>query len=415
VTIAEAQAVYRCKACSHTSLTKHSRCPFCGDILSFTLAEAAWAEAFLAKMRSAEKKPKEHDTYSEPFSVDDDEEEEDDEEDEEDEDGDDEAPASEKPAPAPSKKEESFGLSMKNLDDVEPAIVQHVQTGHAIFDEMTDGGPVFGTVSGLTAFPGVGKSTLTIELAYCLRSLGYVVHVLSLEEESSRVSARVRRLDLLKKYPAKGKGRVQIVSPKDPIDGETKEQRAKRLANGFNLRMLLSKTKAADVVIVDSAGKAHDPNIGHKKETPSQLKAAGDAMYDRCHATGEFDQFEPCLGVIVLQSTKGGDSAVPQGFVHAIDATYIGEHVTRINGVVDACKNQKKTTGYIRFRSHGKNRDGSNVAASYAQMTAKGLVHISEDDVPEANLKDKPEAKPKDVVDQIAAPPAKVKRRRRSR
>jgi predicted ATP-dependent serine protease len=285
--------------------------------------------------------------------------------------------------------DEPLQVIAHDLDDVEPSDDERLPSGHPIFDAITCGGPVMGTASGLTSFPGVGKSTLLLDVAYAYRAKGKKVVYLSLEEPSKKVSRRARRLKLKDKYAPKlnkktGKafGFVKIISPLDLVEGETDQERERRLETGFSLTRLLEIVDPTiDVLILDSASTCYDPEIEGVRDGTRQIKNIGRLFYERCGATGHYLGTKACVGICVLQSTKMGDSAVPQAFTHYIDATYIGEHVEHDGSKVIACRDQKKGTGFIAFRSHGKNRDGNITAIAYAKMTAEGLIPCDHDDV----------------------------------
>jgi predicted ATP-dependent serine protease len=279
-------------------------------------------------------------------------------------------------------------LVVRDMDDVPATEFVRLPSGHPVLDQMTDGGPCIGTSSGLTAFPGVGKSTLVLEAAYHYRAAGRRVTILALEEPSGDVIARAIRCGLPERFPpgkrrgGKSHGWVQIISPQDGAEGESRAARESRMAFGFDIVLLLDQINpATEVLILDSVSRCHNPELGDKQGVPRQLKYAGHAFYERCHATGRYAGQKPLVGFAILQSTKEGDSAVPQAFTHTVDATYIGEHVTRDGSEVIATPDQKKPSGYVGFRSHGKNRNGSILSVAYAKMTARGLVSCSEDDV----------------------------------
>lgn len=309
-------------------------------------------------------------------------------------------------------QDEALPVVAHELDDVEPSDDQRLPSGHRIWDEVTCGGPVVGTASGLTSFPGVGKSTLMLEVGYAYRALGKKVMYLALEEPSRKVSRRAIRLGLSTKYPRKvskksGKalGYFRIISPLDEVEGESDDEREMRLEQGYSLERLLENVDPkVDVLILDSASMAHDPDLEGLRGGTRQLKNTGRIFYERCQAAGRFSEARPCVGISILQSTKTGDSAVPQAFTHYIDATYLGEHVEHDGNSVVPCRDQKRPTGFISFRSHGKNRDGAVTAVAYARMTEEGLVPCDHDDVPPRN-----EA----ADDEEATPPKKKKQARR--
>lgn len=307
-----------------------------------------------------------------------------------DDEGGDGEPFGQAPEPMQERDDAPLPVVAHELDDVAPADDQRLPSGHRIWDEVTCGGPVLGTASGLTSFPGVGKSTLMLEVGYAYRALGKRVMYLSLEEPSSKVSRRAIRLRLADKYPRKfskksGKalGYFRIISPLDDVEGESDDERELRLEKGYALERLLENVDPkVDVLILDSASMSHDPDVEGLRGGIRQLKNTGRIFYERCQGAGRFADARPCVGISILQSTKTGDSAVPQAFTHYIDATYLGEHVEHDGNSVVACRDQKRPTGFIAFRSHGKNRDGSVTAIAYARMTEEGLQPCDHDDVP---------------------------------
>ena len=333
---------------------------------------------------------------------------------------------------APRRRAETGSLlQATDLDDVEPSEDIRLPSGWTLWDDLTGGGPVKNTAIGVTAFPGVGKSTLLLEVGYAYRAQGLHVTYLALEEPSKRVSNRSLRLKLSERYPAKGRGKIEIISPMDPAKGETDAERDERLHFGFSAAILLARTKGADVIILDSASKCFDPDVSGKINGPAQLKRAGTLFYQRCQGTGVFsDLGGGALGITVCHATKSGDAGVPQAFTHDLDSTYVGEHVqVQISGEEDGDGGKEVLpaevrsgkpvpTGIVEWRSHGKDRDASTVGSVVAKMTAEGLVQVDPDDLPvtQRTVKKKRATKAVPEVDEVdEKPPQKANLSKKSR
>ena len=89
---------------------------------------------------------------------------------------------------------EAKGLNIQKLDSVSPDDVARVKTGSAEFDRVLGGGLVAGSVVLLGGDPGIGKSTLLLQILTRLGELNPLY--ITGEESLQQVSARAYRLGL---------------------------------------------------------------------------------------------------------------------------------------------------------------------------------------------------------------------------
>ncbi len=89
---------------------------------------------------------------------------------------------------------EATGLKVQRLDEVSPDDVTRINTGSAEFDRVLGGGLVPGSVVLLGGDPGIGKSTLLLQILTKLGELNPLY--ITGEESLQQVSARALRLGL---------------------------------------------------------------------------------------------------------------------------------------------------------------------------------------------------------------------------
>lgn len=89
---------------------------------------------------------------------------------------------------------EAKGLNIQKLDSVSPDDVARVKTGSAEFDRVLGGGLISGSVVLLGGDPGIGKSTLLLQILTRLGELDPLY--ITGEESLQQVSARAYRLGL---------------------------------------------------------------------------------------------------------------------------------------------------------------------------------------------------------------------------
>jgi DNA repair protein RadA/Sms len=200
-------------------------------------------------------------------------------------------------------------------------------TGLEDVDRVLGGGLVRGSVVLVAGEPGIGKSTLVLQMVRALAEAGTPCLVASGEESHGQVAARAGRLG---------------------IPGE-----ALSFVPGRELPAVIEAARATgpSVVVVDSIQAIRDPALSSLPGGPSQVRACADALIGL--AKGE--------GVTVLlvgQVTKDGDVAGPRTLEHAVDVvcSFEGDHATG-----------------LRVLAGGKNRFGPEGELAWFEMAADGL------------------------------------------
>jgi DNA repair protein RadA/Sms len=208
-------------------------------------------------------------------------------------------------------------------------------TGFAGVDRVLGGGIVPASVALLAGEPGIGKSTLLLQLVSALSSAGHACVLASGEESRAQVATRARRLAL-------------------DISGVS-------FVPGRDLPEVLDAARSARpfLLAVDSIQTLRDPAAPQTPGGPAQVRACADALVGL--AKGD--------GVCVLMTghvTKDGDVAGPRTLEHAVDVVLTFDGDPRSG---------------LRMLSGGKNRFGAEGEVAWFEMTGAGLREIDPADV----------------------------------
>ena len=232
--------------------------------------------------------------------------------------------------PATSAAARGRGVQFETLqsDTPEPP---RINTGVAEFDRVCGGGVVPGSAILLSGDPGVGKSTLLLDVAGRAALSGRRVAYISGEEAVEQIRARAKRMGL----------------EKAPVE----------LASATALREILAtlKREKFDIVIVDSIqtlwSDAHDAGPG----SVTQVRACAGEMVRLAKSQG-------VAVVLVGHVTKDGQVAGPRVVEHMVDAvlSFEGER------------------GYpFRILRAGKNRFGATDEIGVFEMGDAGLREVA--------------------------------------
>ncbi|HET7236990.1 MAG TPA: ATPase domain-containing protein [Actinomycetota bacterium] len=221
-----------------------------------------------------------------------------------------------------------------------PAVVQslsheqederRVPTGIAGVDRVLGGGLIPAGVALLAGEPGIGKSTLLLQMVANLSAAGLPCLLASGEESRRQVSARARRLGI-------DGSRVSFVPGRD-------------------LPALLDATRSGRpfLLAVDSIQTLRQPDSGQVPGGPSQVRACADALVGLAKSEGV------CV-LLTGHVTKDGDLAGPRTLEHAVDVVLSFDGDPRSG---------------LRVLTGGKNRFGAEGEVAWFEMTASGLREI---------------------------------------
>jgi DNA repair protein RadA/Sms len=198
------------------------------------------------------------------------------------------------------------------------------------FDRVLGGGLVPGSVVLLAGEPGIGKSTLLLQVLGRLTAAGHSCLVASGEETHAQVAARAVRLGL----------RPDVAS----------------FIPGRELSPVLEAARSLRpaVVVIDSIQAIRDPNLPSLPGGTAQVRACADALVDLAKAEG--------MSVLLAgQVTKDGDLAGPRTLEHAVDAV---------------CSFDGDSTTGLRVLTGGKNRFGPEGEVAWFEMGSNGLREV---------------------------------------
>lgn len=237
-------------------------------------------------------------------------------------------PGTIKPSAAASPRTRGIQFETLQSDTPEPP---RITTGVAEFDRVCGGGVVPGSAILLSGDPGVGKSTLLLEVAAKAALRGSRVAYISGEEAVEQIRARAKRMGLADA----------------PVN----------LAAATALRDILGtlKREKFDIVIIDSVqtlwSDVHDSGPG----SITQVRACAGELVRLAKSDG------PAI-VLIGHVTKDGQVAGPRVVEHLVDAvmTFEGER------------------GYpFRILRAGKNRFGATDEIGVFEMGDAGLREVA--------------------------------------
>ncbi len=219
-------------------------------------------------------------------------------------------------------------MRIREIENVE---FKRLLTGMGEFDRLMGGGIVKGSLTLVGGDPGIGKSTLMMQISHLLASQGLTVLYICGEESVEQTSLRAKRLNI-------NDEQLYLLS-------ET---------NFSNFKVHIDQLDP-DVLIVDSI------QIVYKPDLPS---APGSVVQVREMAT-EFMHLAKGKGISIFligHVTKGGEIAGPRVLEHLVDT------VLNFDGDLQH--------GYRMLRGI-KNRFGPTDDIAVFQMSEKGLTEVT--------------------------------------
>ncbi|MCB9954686.1 MAG: DNA repair protein RadA [Parvularculaceae bacterium] len=204
-------------------------------------------------------------------------------------------------------------------------------TGNAEFDRACGGGLVPGSALLIGGDPGVGKSTLLLQVAAGLARAGQSIAYISGEEATAQIRLRAQRLGLAEA----------------PVN----------LASATALRDILAtlKSERPDVVIIDSIQTLWSDALPAAPGTVTQVRACAQELIRFAKSSG-------AVMFLVGHVTKDGQIAGPRVVEHMVDAVMYFE------------SEQGRSFRLLRAV---KNRFGAAHEIGVFEMTGSGLREVS--------------------------------------
>ena len=209
---------------------------------------------------------------------------------------------------------------------------RRLSSGLAEVDRVLGGGFVEGEIVLLAGDPGVGKSTLVLQVLNGLMGAGHSCLLVTAEESVQQVGLRAGRIG---------------------VDGATL-----KVAAGSNVQSIVAACTTArpDVLVVDSIQTVRDPQIEQSPGSVVQVRECAARLADFAKTTGT------CV-VLVGHVTKEGSVAGPKVLEHLVDAVITLEGDAR---------------GAMRCLRAMKNRFGSCDELGIFTMGTRGLEAIGD-------------------------------------
>lgn len=216
------------------------------------------------------------------------------------------------------------------INEIEIGKEERFKTNIDEFDRVLGGGIVKGSLVLIGGAPGIGKSTLLIQVAKILDNIGKKVLYVSGEESVAQIKLRSDRLE--------------IKSDDIYLFGEN---------NLYNIEKIVEELEP-EILIIDSIQTMYNPDLSSAPGSVSQVRDSTSALMKLCKGRG-------ISTFIVGHVTKDGGLAGPRVLEHMVD-TVIYFEGDRYNT-------------YRMIRAV-KNRFGSTNELGLFEMNDKGLKEI---------------------------------------
>jgi DNA repair protein RadA/Sms len=219
------------------------------------------------------------------------------------------------------------------IGSVPEASVARIPSGIGEFDRVLGGGIVPGSAILLGGDPGIGKSTLLMQVAAALAARGGSALYVSSEESPQQVRLRAERLAVVT-----GAGGVAALGERLSVLGETGVARIVEQARRMR----------PTIVLVDSIQLVHRADLSAAPGSIAQLRRCCLDLVGLAKTTG-------CAVVIVGHVTKEGTLAGPKLLEHLVDVVlgFEGDRHSAVR-VVRGVKNRFGSTQEIGlFEMHG--------------------------------------------------------------
>jgi DNA repair protein RadA/Sms len=217
----------------------------------------------------------------------------------------------------------SLGASLATSEELSTAELPRLQTGMAELDRVLGGGLIPGSVTLLGGEPGIGKSTLLLQLANHAAGVAPTLY-LSAEESAAQIGLRARRLGV-------STSQLRVIADTD-----------------LEAVMARARDEHVKLLIVDSIQTVQLASVGTAAGAITQLK----------ECTAQLVRFAKSSGtsvVIVGHVTKDGAIAGPRVLEHLVDTVlYFESDASSRFRNVRATKNRFGSVGELAFFHMGE-------------------------------------------------------------
>lgn len=232
----------------------------------------------------------------------------------------------------PGKRSKGRRITLESLDlepDAKP-LPRHL-SHISEFDRVSGGGLVPGSATLIGGDPGIGKSTLLLQLVCKLATGGLKAAYISGEESADQVRMRARRLGL-------SDTNVQLATA----------------TNASDIAASLGGADAPDVIVIDSIQTMYLPTLDSAPGTVSQVRATAQELIRSAKQQG-------AALLIVGHVTKDGAIAGPRVLEHMVDSVLYFEG---------------DRSHHFRILRSVKNRFGATDEIGVFEMVETGLAEV---------------------------------------
>ena len=205
--------------------------------------------------------------------------------------------APEEAAPKAYKQRGGTGSSARPLKEIETGNQVYISSGLPELDRVLGGGIVEGALMLVGGDPGIGKSTLLLQVCHHLCRTGKRVLYVSGEESARQIKLRAQRLGVADSD--------MIVLTENAMDQVEEKLRA----------------VAPDFCVIDSIQTMYRPEMGSAPGSVSQVRESASLLM-------RYAKTESCAIFLVGHVTKEGSLAGPRVLEHMVDVVlyFEGDH-----------------------------------------------------------------------------------------
>ncbi|AFS79319.1 DNA repair protein RadA [Gottschalkia acidurici 9a] len=225
---------------------------------------------------------------------------------------------------------QNLEVKVEKLVDIKTEDEERIKTGLNELDRVLGGGIVKGSLTLIGGDPGIGKSTLSVQVANNISNMGFKTLYVSGEESAKQIKMRSDRLGI--------KSDELFLLPETNLD----------------IIMGTVEKINPDILIIDSIQTAYNPNIESAPGSVSQVR-------DITSALMRTSKSKEMASIIIGHVTKEGSIAGPRVLEHMVDTVLYFE-------------GERHNT--YRLLRGVKNRFGSTNEIGIFEMRDIGLVQV---------------------------------------